>query len=107
MQIAPMKIQILAGDFGRLFIGQCFDSLHGFEMPFYPVPLAPVVPQAVGMAGVPVHVAQGGGNAAVGKKRGHLMQRFRGQAPEIPLHGVVAQAGGGIPYLRMDEIGQL
>ena len=107
VQVAAVVVEIGAGDLRRLFVGQRLDALHGLEVPFHPIALARVVPQAVGVAGVAVHVAQRGGNAAVGEQRGDLMQRLRRQAPVVPLHGVVAQAGGRVAFLRVNEIGEL
>jgi len=59
VQIARVEVEVGAGDRGRFFIGQGLVALQGPEVPLHPVALAVLVPQAVGVAAVAAHVAQG------------------------------------------------
>lgn len=62
------------------------------------------VNQAEGVAGIAVHVAVAIGGAAVGKKNRDLMQRFRGERPEVPHHRRRAQIRLRNALLRVYEI---
>jgi hypothetical protein len=54
-----------------------------------------------------VHVPVAVGSAAIRKQDGHLMQRFRGQRPEVPHHRRRLQIRFRIALLRVNEIAKL
>src|SRR5699024_5697350 len=61
----------------------------------------------VGVRAETVHVPPAAGQTAVTHQPGDLVGALRGEAPEVPLHVVVAQAGAGHPLLGVDEVREL
>ena len=55
----------------------------------------------------PVQVTEALRHAAVAHQPQHLVQRLRGQRPEVPHQGLVAEATAGIALLGVDEVREL
>ena len=90
-----------------LGVGEAFDALQRLEVELAPHPLAVGVDEAVGVAAVAVEVTVRSRQAAVREQDRHLVQGFRAQRPEIPLHVQVAQVGLRVALLGVDELGEL
>src|SRR5699024_9146109 len=54
-----------------------------------------------------VHVTPRTRDAAVAHEPGDLVRGLGAQGPEVPLHGVVTQAGAVLAALRVDEVREL
>ena len=102
-----MEVGVLAGDLRGVVVGESLDALVAVEVVLHPVLLAGLVDPEVGVRPVAVHVAVGLRDAAVTHQVGHLVRRLGVQAPEVPLHVVVAQAGAAATLLRADEVREL
>ena len=107
MQVTPVVVEVGARDRRRLDVGQGAIPLQRPEVPLHPRTLAALVPQAVGVAAISVHVPQAGRDAAIGEQDGDLVQRLGREAPEVPLHRVIAHARARVALLRVDEVGEL
>jgi hypothetical protein len=92
MEVATVVVGILAGDAGRLLAGEALDALVAVEVVLHPELLAGGVDPHVGVRAVAVHVAEGLRDATVAHEVGDLVGRLGVEAPEVPLHVVVAQA---------------
>ena len=99
-----MVVVVGPDQLGGLGVGEELDALVGLEVVLHPEPLAPRVDPHVGVAGVPVHVPPGLGQAAVAHQPDHLVRGLRQQGPEVPLHVVGAQVVVDAAFLRADEV---
>ena len=106
-QVAAVEVSILARHFVGLSLGEELVALLGLEVVLDPEALAFGVNPLVGVRAEAVHVAQGAGQAAVAHQPGDLVRRCGVQAPEIPLHIVIAQTRTGHTLLRVDKVGEL
>ena len=82
-------------------------ALVGGEVVLDPEALTGGVDPLVGVRAEAGHLAPGARQAAVAHQVGHLVRGLRGEGPEVPLHGRVAQAGARQALLRVDEVGEL
>lgn len=102
-----MEVGILSGDLRRIGVRQPLHPLRGVEVVLHPEPLPGGVDPHVGVRAVPVHVTVGGRDAAVAHEIGDLVRGLGVEAPEIPLHVVVAEPAAPAPLLRADEVREL
>ena len=107
VEVATVEVGVLAGDPGGVLVGEPLDALVAVEVVLHPVLLAGRVDPQVGVRAVAVHVAVGPGDAAVAHQVGDLVRGLGVEAPEVPLHVVVAQAGAAEALLRADEVREL
>ena len=102
-----MEVSILARHFIGLSLGEEIIALLGLEVVLNPEALAFGVNPLVGVRSEAIHMAQGSGQTAVAHQPGYLVRRRGIQAPEIPLHIVIAQTRTRHTLLRVDEVGEL
>ncbi len=107
VEVAAVEVGVLAGDLGGVLVLEALDALVAVEVVLDPVLLAGLVDPEVGVRAVAVHVAVGLRDAAVAHQVGDLVRRLRVEAPEVPLHVVVAQAVAAATLLRADEVREL
>ena len=107
VEVATVEVRVLAGDPRGVVVGEALDALVAVEVVLDPVLLAGLVDPQVGVRAVAVHVAVGLRDAAVTHQVGHLVRRLRVEAPEVPLHVVVAQPVAAAALLRADEVREL
>ena len=107
VQVAAVEVSILTRHLIGLSLGEELVALLGLEVVLNPEALAFGVNPLVGVRAEAVHVAQGSGQTAVAHQPGDLVRRCGVQAPEIPLHIVIAQTRTGHTFLRVDKVGEL
>ncbi len=102
-----MEVGVLAGDLRRVGVAEALDALVAVEVVLDPVLLAGLVDPQERVRAVAVHVPVGLRDAPVTHQVGHLVRGLGVEAPEVPLHVVVAQAGAAAALLRADEVREL
>ena len=102
-----MRLSIGADDRGSLFVCQEIDPLKRLQVKLDPEPLIRRVDEAVGVGAVAVHMTVRLGDAAVGEEHRDLVEALRGEGPEVPHGGRVAEVGLWIAFLGVDEVGEL
>ena len=107
VEVAPVKVDVLADHRRSLLTGEVLDTLLGLEVVLDPGALAALVDPHEGVAAVAVHVPKRPRRAAVGHQERNLVIGLRRERPEVPLRVVGAQTAVAHPLLRMDEIGEL
>ncbi|MGY2982932.1 hypothetical protein ACVI1K_000279 [Bradyrhizobium sp. USDA 4508] len=99
-----MALAVLADQRLGLGIGQVLNALPGAEMEFHPDALIVGIDHAVGVAAEAVLVTEAFRDAALAHDDGDLVQRFRQQRPEIPVHVGVAHPRARMPLDGVVEV---
>ncbi len=107
VQVALVALAVPAHDRLGLLVAQVLDSLLGSQMEFHPITLVPGIDETEGVAAEAVHVAVGGGNAAVAHDDGDLVQRLGQRAPEVPVVQGAAHVGARVALHGMVQVGEL
>jgi hypothetical protein len=106
-QVPAVHVRVLAGHPTGLLVAHVLHALVGVEVVLNPELLTLGVDPHVGVRGVAVHVPPCLGQTARPHQVRHLVSRFGGERPEVPLHVVRPQARIGQTLLRVDEVGEL